>query len=202
MNKKIKSIEIVLLLFVFMFTCFIESVRAVTLLTEEEALSKIFPGAEQVVSEVKTASDSQLADIKKQLGGSLTAHEKGNNQKDIEKGKEFTFYFSIKDGKKTGAAIILTEPGSWGPIELIVGITPDAKITRVIVMRYTEVRGRPIARGSFLKQFAGKGLGSGFTLGKEIRAVSGATLSSYAAVFTIKKALVLYEKLCEKAGND
>jgi hypothetical protein len=60
-------------------------------------------------------------------------------------------------------------------------------------MSYQEKRGRPIARNNFLSQFFGKGSGDPVTINKDIRAISGATISSDATCFVVKKAIVLYE---------
>jgi Na+-translocating ferredoxin:NAD+ oxidoreductase RnfG subunit len=60
-------------------------------------------------------------------------------------------------------------------------------------MSYVEQRGRPIATRRFLDQFLGKTAKSAITIGKDIDAVSGATISSRATAFAVKKVVVLYE---------
>jgi Na+-translocating ferredoxin:NAD+ oxidoreductase RnfG subunit len=60
-------------------------------------------------------------------------------------------------------------------------------------MSYVEQRGRPIATRRFLDQFIGKTGKSAITAGKDIDAVSGATISSRATAFAVKKVVVLYE---------
>lgn len=105
------------------------------------------------------------------------------------------FYFAKKDGKRRGVAIIDVQPGKWGPVEFITAMTVEAVVKNVRVMSYQEQRGRPIARRSFMNQYKGKSSRSHLTVGKDIIGVSGATISSRAATFTVKKAIVLYEEV-------
>ena len=62
-------------------------------------------------------------------------------------------------------------------------------------MFFVEKRGKPIARRSFLKQFFGKRSTDQLKINKDIRAVSGATISSRSATFAVKKVIGLYEEL-------
>ena len=65
-------------------------------------------------------------------------------------------------------------------------------------MSYQEKRGRPIARMSFLQQYRGKSLDDTLEVGRDIVGISGATISSRAATFEVKKALVLYNEIYQK----
>ena len=65
-------------------------------------------------------------------------------------------------------------------------------------MSYKEKRGRPIARKSFLKQFIGKRSGDPVQVRKDIRAISGATISSDATCFAVKKAIAIVETVILK----
>ncbi|MFH1414412.1 MAG: FMN-binding protein [Candidatus Omnitrophota bacterium] len=192
---KIKKRIFSIISFLFIIGISATPCLAITLLTEKEALRRLFPSADEVVVEKKNISDAQLNTVKTRLEEKLVNYEKSRTAKQIIQQKEFDFYFAIENGKKSGVAIILEEPGKWGPIEFIVKLNLEGVIGEVIVMRYTETRGRPIARRSFLKQFAGKTAKDTFKLRKDIVAVSGATISSGAAAFTVKKAIVLYEEL-------
>ncbi|MBU4479494.1 MAG: FMN-binding protein, partial [Candidatus Omnitrophica bacterium] len=94
---------------------------------------------------------------------------------------------------KVGAAIILEEPGKFGIMKIAVGLTMEGEVYAVKVISFTDSRGRAVVRGSFLKQFMGKSGRDSFALNKDVIAVSGATASSGAVIFIIKKAVVLYE---------
>lgn len=105
------------------------------------------------------------------------------------------FYFGLKDGERKGVAIIDVQPGKWGPVEIITAMTTDAVVKKVRVMSYQEQRGQPIARNSFMNQYRGKSSKSPLEVGKDIIPISGATISSRAATFTVNKAIVLYEEV-------
>ncbi len=168
---------------VFMFLFLVSPCFAMTLLTQREALRLVFGEDAQVTSEQKVIPQGRQDIFKTKVGKCF------NGQ------KEYTFYFGAKDGKPFRAAVILEAPGKWGPIQFIVAIGLDAKVTDVIVMRYTETRGRPIARKSFLKQFIGKTGKDALVLNKDVVAISGATISSQATACTVKEAIALYEEL-------
>ena len=63
------------------------------------------------------------------------------------------------------------------------------------MMSFTEKRGRPIARRNFLKQFIGKGSRDPLKMRKDYRGITGATISSKATCFAVKKISALYEVL-------
>ncbi len=178
------------ILFFLLKPCF-----AITLLTEKEALDAIFITADRISVETKIITDQQKERIKLRLLDGLDGRQKPVKLKEIMEQKEFKFYFGIKDEKKFGVVIILDEPGKWGAIQFIVNLGLNAEVKDVLLMKYSESRGRPIARRSFLKQFIGKTSKDYLQINKDIIAISGATISSESAVFSVKKAIILYEEL-------
>jgi Na+-translocating ferredoxin:NAD+ oxidoreductase RnfG subunit len=80
-------------------------------------------------------------------------------------------------------------------VEFIIGLNPDGTVKRAAVMSYKEQRGRPIASRNFLSQYEGKSSRDQITVGEDVKGVSGATISSRAASFAVKKAILLYEEL-------
>lgn len=195
MQKRQYQILINLLLGLSMFGFFIKPCLAITLLTKEEALKSAFPEADKIDTEKKVISDAQKEKIKMRLGGKLVQHQRGEQSARIINQREFDFYFGIKDEKRIGVAIILEEPGKWGPIRYIIKLDLAGRVEDAAVMSYIETRGRPIARRSFLKQFIGKTSRDGFRLHQDITAISGATISSGATALIVRKAIVLYEEL-------
>jgi Na+-translocating ferredoxin:NAD+ oxidoreductase RnfG subunit len=174
---------------------------AFVVLTKEEALKEVFwPGAE-IETETKELSGDTLLNIQKRLGGSLVYYQEGSESKQVEGKTTIEFYFAKKDGERKGVAIIDTEPGKWGPVEFITAMDIKGTVKSVRVLSYEEIRGRPIARSSFMNQYRGKNVNSTLTVGKDIVGISGATISSRSATFTVKKALVLYEELYLKKGS-
>ncbi len=191
---KTNILKKILLIIFFLLIC-ADFCFAITLLTEQEALDRLLPQADEITAQKITVSTEQLDMIKKELGGNLV-HETGSRSaKELNQQKEFTFYLAKNQNKISGVAIILDEPGKWGPIKFVVCLGPKGEIRNAAVMKYTETRGRPVASGSFLRQFSGKTLNDPIRLGEDIQGVSGATISSAAACFTMKKAMVLYKIL-------
>ena len=191
MLKKIGLMSIFTLC-ILMFTsavCF-----AITLMTQKDALKKVFPPGTKIEVETKELSGETLAKIKERLGGSLVYEQEGSESEHVEGANKIDFHFGIRDGKRIGVAIHDVEPGRWGPVEFMTSMDIKATVKAVVVMSYQEQRGQPIARKSFVNQYRNKTGQSALTVGKDIIGISGATISSRAATFSVKKAIVLYEE--------
>jgi len=172
---------------------FVQSAGAVVLLSEEAALAQMFPGADEVTSEDVALTSAKLGQIKEQLGGKWTLYQGGvaaEGDEDSQYG--ITFYRGISGGEVTGTAMIETQPGKWGPVTYIIAVGNDGKVKDLAVMSYVEKRGRPIALRSFLGQFVGKGPDDKLMVGKDVQAITGATISCRATAFAVKKVVEIY----------
>ena len=170
--------------------------EAIRLLTNKEALKQMFPDVDQVVKETVTLTSAELTKVKARLGGHLVHFQAGSESEKVSETSTFTFYIGIKGNSRIRMAFIDEQPGKWGPVEFIIALnTNPGKIHNLAVMSYQEKRGRPIARNNFLQQFAGKGSSDQITLNKDIRAISGATISSDATCFAVKKAIAIFEEV-------
>lgn len=156
--------------------------HALRLSTRSQALKNAFGSGCSFVKKTKVLSGSKLAYVKSKLGNRVGSHT-------------VTFYFAVKNGREIGAGIVNTEPGKWGPVQFFVALRKNGRVKHVEVMAYSEKRGRPIARRNFLRQFNGKSANSGFQVNSDIRGISGATISSRAAAFAVKKCVILYKAL-------
>jgi Na+-translocating ferredoxin:NAD+ oxidoreductase RnfG subunit len=186
---------LVLVVVVFSVSLAVSSVGyAFTLLTEEQALKEVFGGDAEITMETKVLEGETLSTVMERLGGKLVWYQEGSESEAVEAKKKIDFYFASKAGKRFGVAIIEVEPGKWGPITFITAMTLQGAVKKVRVMAYVEKRGRPIARRSFMSQYRGKTSKNVLTVGKDITGISGATISSRAATFTVKKAIFLYEE--------
>jgi Na+-translocating ferredoxin:NAD+ oxidoreductase RnfG subunit len=165
----------------------------VVLLSQDQALKQMFPDAAKVTPEVHVLTAEQAEAAKAQLGGKWTLYQSGSKEENLKEVDSLTFYIGMKDGKKTGAALIEVQPGKWGPVKYIVALDLAGKVMNLAVMSYVEQRGRPIATRRFLDQFVGKTSENPIMVGKDIDAISGATISSRATAFAVKKVVVLYE---------
>jgi len=165
----------------------------VVLLSEGQALKEMFPSADTVTQETKALTAAQRSAVKGELGDKWTLYQSGGVKSESEnESLPVRFYFGVKDCKKTGVAVVEVQPGKWGPVKYIIAMDLAGKVTNVAVMSYVEQRGRPISTKRFLSQFIGKTQKSPITVGKDVDAVSGATISSRASAFAVKKAVLLY----------
>ena len=168
--------------------------QAFTIFTKEEALKTIFGKSAEIVKETQQITGKVRDKILERLGGTLVYTQEGSESGIVDEQATVDFHFATKNGKKYGVAIIEVQPGKWGPVEFIVAMDLKGIVRSVKVMSYYEQRGRPIAQGSFMRQYKGKSGKSQLIVGKDIIGVSGATISSRAATFTVKKAITLYEE--------
>ena len=184
---------------VFVIFCFLlaSPCFGITLLLKEEAFYQNCPDPERMEERKVIASEEKIASIKKQLGGKLT-HILNKEAQEINQKKEFTFYYCCKDKEEMDISLILDEPGKWGLIKFLICLNPGGEVKKVNVLEYQEARGRPIAAQSFLRQFEGKNINSPLKIGKDIQGITGATVSSEAVCFAVKKAVVLYKELALK----
>ena len=173
----------------------------VVLLNQDQALKQMFPDAAEVTPDVHVLTAEQAEAAKGQLGGKWTLYDAGGKAGAVTNSDSVTFFYATKDGKKTGVAVVEVQPGKWGPVKYIVALDLTGKVNNLAVMSYVEQRGRPIATRRFLDQFIGKTGKSAITAGKDIDAVSGATISSRATAFAVKKVVVLYETVFPPAPN-
>jgi Na+-translocating ferredoxin:NAD+ oxidoreductase RnfG subunit len=165
----------------------------VVLLSEDAALKAVFPGTDKVVTEARALTPDEVKAVKGQLGDKWTLYQSGAKTAEMTENDTVKFYFGTKAGQKTGVALVEVQPGKWGPVKYIVALDLAGKVTDLAVMSYVEQRGRPISTKRFLNQFVGKTVKSPVQIGKDVDAVSGATISSRASAFAVKKVLALYD---------
>lgn len=168
---------------------------AVVLLNHDAALKAMFPNADKVVTEAVALTADQIAAVKGRCGDKWALYPSGSKTEEVTENDTVSFYFGTKDGKKTGVALMEMQPGKWGPVHYIVALDLAGKVTDMAVMSYVEQRGRPISTKRFLSQFIGKTSKSALSVGRDVDAVSGATISSRATAFAVKKVIALYETI-------
>ncbi len=77
-------------------------------------------------------------------------------------------------------------------IDYAVALGPGGQVQRVEILQYRESYGGEVRQGSWLAQFIGKTRGSSLELNRDIRNISGATLSSLHVTEGVKRILGLY----------
>jgi Na+-translocating ferredoxin:NAD+ oxidoreductase RnfG subunit len=162
---------------------FMKSLYAEVLITVDQALKTFFPKADEIQKEIITLTPEQKQRIETEAGVTL----------DPDFDQKFYFYAGKQDGKITGYAAANAVNGKWGPIYYMIQISPQGEIQDAMVLAYEEKRGRPVAKNRFLKQFFGKTKNNSLTLMKDIRGVTGATISSRGMTNGIRKLLHIFE---------
>lgn len=182
--------NIITSLLLFTFSGTLMNAGAVELLSKEQAVKRMFITADATSEEVKKLTTAQVDEVKSLIGGTLYAIKKPATASD----DEYTFIFGSKEGKKTGVAIIEEQEDKWGPLSFIIVLDPvTGKVINAAMLKYVDGRARNLANRAYLKEFFDKGLTDPITVGKDISAVSGATVSCDILCFIVKKVMAVYK---------
>lgn len=121
--------------------------------------------------------------------------EKYDTESRIVDNQEFKIFTVFAHDKIMGWSVVLEEMGKIKPITFLVGIDDQGKILRVYVLEYRDLFGSEIKRRSFLRQFQGKSLKDYLVVGRDIDAVTSATISSHAAASAARNSLTVIEEM-------
>jgi Na+-translocating ferredoxin:NAD+ oxidoreductase RnfG subunit len=88
-----------------------------------------------------------------------------------------------------GFAQVRNVKGKDQPITFLVAIDPANSLKDVDVLIYREPYGGEVAYEPWRKQFRGKTTAAELVVGKDIRNISGATISSHSVTLGVRKAL-------------
>jgi len=105
----------------------------------------------------------------------------------------YTFFIAGQAGQAEKYAIQMNEIGKTEPITFMVGMSPEGKVTEVVIMIFRENRGWEVKEKRFLNQFRGKTLRNSIQVDEDIINYTGATLSSKAVARGVKRALFLLD---------
>jgi hypothetical protein len=107
----------------------------------------------------------------------------------------YTIFVATTQGKVDGYAVVDDEQGLHQPITFATRLSPRGAVERVEIMVYREPRGDEVRDPRFRKQFEGKTAQDPLRLGRDVDAVSGATVSSASLATGVHRAAVLVEEL-------
>jgi Na+-translocating ferredoxin:NAD+ oxidoreductase RnfG subunit len=158
------------------------------LTTIDQALRQIYPDAAEFKKEIVNLSDQQQQAIAKKAqvsfdGGHMV---------------QLTMYTAYADAQVIGHALEDIVIGKWGPIHYLVGISPQGAVVQTVVLDYQEIRGRPIAKKRFLKQYTGKSINDPLQLKKDIDGITGATISSRSMTDGVRKLLHAFDVIMNR----
>lgn len=149
-------------------------------LNEAQALAIVLGERAVVRKEQKTLDDALRAKL-----------ERTSNLRFPE--SSYTFFIAARDGQAEKYAIQMNEIGKTEPITFMVGMSPEGKVTDVVIMVFRENRGWEVKEKRFLNQFRGKTLHNFIRVDEDIINYTGATLSSKAVARGVKRALFLLD---------
>ena len=142
----------------------------------DEALTLIFPASDQILKETVTLTDEQAERV-----GSAAGYP-------IDERNQIV-YKAMSGRTVDGYAVVADEIGKFHDITFVVGMSPQARVTRVEVLVYRESRGGEVRYRRFLRQFEGKSLRNPIRPNRDVINITGATLSVRAISRGVRKAL-------------
>jgi hypothetical protein len=150
--------------------------------SEEEALHLAFPDATSFEEEVHLVDEAARRRVTERAGAP---------------GRErvVTLHVARREGRIVGRALVLKEIGKSLPFRFLVAIRPDGAVEQVLLLDYREPRGDEVRRGVFRRQYVGKRLDDPIRRGRDIRNISGATISVDSLSRGVRRALALHEEL-------
>jgi Na+-translocating ferredoxin:NAD+ oxidoreductase RnfG subunit len=160
-------------------------VSATVYLTIQAAQQAMFPGARFVEHDLAFTSDQRKAIAR---GSGVGSFDKVQRVWDVRSGNG-----------RAGWFIVDRVLGKHEMITYAVALSPDGTVKRVEILEYRETYGGEVRNPNWRQQFVGKRSGSQLQLGKDIRNISGATLSSRHVTDGIRRLLVTWDLLLKNA---
>ncbi len=145
----------------------------------DEALKKAFPEAANIERKTFFLTDDEIKRIEEASGAKMES-------------KLFIYYTAVGKSGIAGYAVIGSRIIRTKPAVYMIKIRPDLEIDDVVILAFSEPEEYLPSR-RWLDQFIGKKLGGRLWINRDIHAISGATLTSYAITREARKALAVFE---------
>ncbi|MGH7608259.1 MAG: FMN-binding protein [Gemmatimonadales bacterium] len=161
---------------------------AQTMLTERQAIGKVFPGARYVATDSLRLDRAARAALEATLGRPL-----------YEPAYPVRRLYGAAGGdggggpaaRPLGYTLVTEERGKYRPITMLIGVDTAQRVAGVQILVYREPRGGEVAREYFLRQYRGKSVGDPIRLNRDIINISGATISVHSVNAGVRKTLAL-----------
>ena len=150
------------------------------LMTREEALASVYPGATVEAERVF-------------LTGEQTERASDLAQVDIES-RLVARYVAREGGRVVGRAYVDTHIVRTKPESLLIALTSDGAVRRVEVTAFLEPRDY-LAPQAWLRQFDTQPLNDDVALQRAIRPIAGATLTAQSATDAVRRVMAIDEVL-------
>jgi len=148
----------------------------------EEAASALFPDAGAVAEHTVVATPELRARVRTLLGRPPSLWEPAYRIFTLDRGV-----------RGAGFVVIVEEIGKHRPITFAVGVGADGRLQDIAVLAYREAYGGDVRERRFLKQYTGKALVDPLLPYRDIRNISGATLSVEATGRAARKAIAVLQ---------
>lgn len=110
-----------------------------------------------------------------------------------------TYHAAFRDGRPAGTAWFDTHRVRTLPETLMIVVDPQGRVVRIEVISFREPE-EYMPRAAWYEQFRGKGLGPDLRLKREIRPVTGATLTARATTDAVRRVLALHRVILGEPG--
>lgn len=114
---------------------------------------------------------------------------------DTKFGKRPSWSVLGEAGSPAGAAIVDEVPGKSERITILVAVGPDGLLKDLEILAYRESYGGEVAQETWRAQFRGKKPGDPLRVGRQIRNISGATISTNSVSAGVARCLPLLSGL-------
>lgn len=158
------------------------------LTTVDKALEKIYGKGVSYEKQELDLSAGQAARIEEEAGITFA----GTHSTDV------IIHTARKGDEIVGHAFEDVVMGKWGLIYYVAGLDAEGKVKEIVIVDYQEIRGKPVAKKRFLRQYKDKTLDDPVNLYKDIDGVSGATISSRSMTDGVRKILHLHKMLIKE----
>ncbi len=153
----------------------------------EELLVDFFPDADRITYFRGDLATTDLDVLERRLGYRAER-------------STWTVFVALVGDEVAGYAVIDEEQGQHEPITFAVRLSPESVIDRVEVVVYREHYGDEIRDRRFRAQFVGRDWHDDLRLGRDIVAVSGATISSRSLAVGARRVSAIVALFCERWG--
>jgi hypothetical protein len=157
---------------------------AKSFLTQEEALRLAFPRGAAITRKTAFLSDADRAEVARRAGGAPPPGLVAS-------------YAATLDGKDAGTAYFDTHVVRTLPETILVVIDPKGAIARIEILSFSEPE-EYLPREAWYGQFPGKTLGDALSEKRDVRPVTGATITVRVTVEAARRVLALDAFLREK----
>jgi hypothetical protein len=164
-----------------------EPARAKLFHSQEEALALAFPDADRITKKVHILSDGEVTAIESMARSHVET-------------RLVAIYTAYRDGELVGYAHIDVHTVRTKPEGFMVVLRPDGSVDDVEILAFYEPL-EYLPTSSWYDRFTGKAREDRLRVGRDVDAVTGATLSARAATEGVRRMLAYYQVLLGPGGS-